>query len=260
MCLIIFAYQKSPQFPLVVAANRDEFFTRPTAQADFWQDEKTNQQILSGRDLQAGGTWLGVTQEGRFAAVTNIRDPSQTECKSRSRGDLTRQFLAGNQTPERYCQALADDYDQFAGYNLLVGDKDSLFYVNNQEEKVWQLEPGVYGLSNGLLNSPWPKITQGRKNLQTLLATPERLTTDNLISLMADRSQAAVNQLPETGISIELERKLSSAFITNPERKYGTLCSTAVILEQSGQMRFSEQNFEATGAKIQGHSYHLTPA
>lgn len=260
MCLIIFAYQKSPLFPLVVAANRDEFFARPTVQADFWQDEKTNQQILSGRDLQAGGTWLGVTRGGRFATVTNIRDPSQTERKPRSRGDLTRQFLAGNQTPEQYCQALADSYDQFAGYNLLVGNRDSLFYVNNQEEIVCQLEPGVYGLSNGLLSSPWPKVTKGRNNLQTLLTTPEQLTTDSLISLMADRSQAADDQLPDTGIDIGLERKLSSAFIKNPERKYGTLCSTAIILEQSGQIRFSEQNFDITGAKTQGHSYHLTPA
>ncbi len=260
MCLVIFAYQKNSQFPLIVAANRDELFARPTAQADFWQDAETGQQILAGRDLQAGGTWLGVTRSGRFAAVTNIRDPSQTERRPRSRGDLTRQFLAGKQSPEQYCKALADNYPQFAGYNLLAGDINSLFYVNNQEEKIQQLDAGIYGLSNGLLNSSWPKVSQGKENLRSLLNSTERLNTDALISMMADRSQASDAELPDTGIGVETERSLSSAFILNPERGYGTLCSTAIILQNSGEMRFSEQNFDRHGNKIQGHSYQLLPA
>ncbi len=260
MCLIIFAYQESPLFPLVVAANRDELFTRPTTQANFWQDEETAQQILAGRDLQAGGTWLGVTRDGRFAAVTNIRDPSQTEPRPRSRGDLTRQFLAGTQSPKQYCGALAGNFDLFAGYNLLVGDTTSLFYVNNQEEKVWELEAGIYGLSNGLLNSSWPKVNQGRENLRTLMKSPEELDTDALITMMGDRTQARDDDLPNTGIDIEIERKLSSAFILNPERQYGTLCSTAIILEKSGELRFSEQNFDSLGNKTEGHFYQLPPA
>tara|TARA_B110000858_G_scaffold157616_1_gene180443 strand:+ start:25244 stop:26026 length:783 start_codon:yes stop_codon:yes gene_type:complete len=260
MCLIIFAYQTDPRFPLVVAANRDEFFTRPTAQATLWTDEDSGQQILSGRDKQAGGTWLGITQGGRFAAVTNIRDPSQAERRPRSRGDLTRQFLGGGDSPQQYCALLAKNYDQFAGYNLLLGDSNSLFYVNNFEKKVWELEPGVYGLSNGLLNSSWPKIDKGKTSLQELMRQPEKLTTDALLAMMGDRSQAEDADLPNTGINIEIERKLSSAFILNPEREYGTLCSTALIVEQSGSTRFSEQNFDTLGNKTQGHAFQLPSA
>lgn len=257
MCLIIFAYQTDPRFPLVVAANRDELFARPTAQAAIWTDEDSGQQLLSGRDKLSGGTWLGITQSGRFAAVTNIRDPSQTERRARSRGDLTRQFLAGKDTPQQYCERLTESYDQFAGYNLLVGDSSSLFYVNNHEEKLWELEPGVYGLSNGLLNSSWPKIDNGKTRLQALMQQPEELTTDALLAIMSDRSQAEDEDLPDTGISIEIERQLSSAFILNPEREYGTLCSTALIVDQSGATRFSEQNFDTLGNRTQGHAFNL---
>jgi len=260
MCLIIFAYQSDPRFPLVVAANRDEIFARPTAQAALWTDEESGQQILSGRDKRAGGTWLGITQSGRFAAVTNIRDPSQTKRRARSRGDLTRQFLASDDSPEQYCKQLATSYDQFAGYNLLVGDSNSLFYVNNHEEKVWELEPGVYGLSNGLLNSSWPKVDKGKTRLQALLLQAEELTIDALLEMMNDRSQAADSDLPDTGIGIEIERKLSSAFILNPEREYGTLCSTALIVDQWGPTRFGEQNFDSLGDKTLGHAFQLPSA
>jgi uncharacterized protein with NRDE domain len=257
MCLIILAYQTDPLLPLVVAANRDELFARPSAQASLWTDEESGKQILSGRDLQAGGTWLGITHSGRFAAVTNIRDPSLTERRPRSRGDLTRLFLVGDDSPEQYCARLAESYDQFAGYNLLVGDGDSLYYVNNQEAQAWRLEPGIFGLSNGLLNSSWPKIDRGREVLTSLMDAPQALHTDALIEMMGDRSQAADADLPDTGIGIEIERKLSSAFILNPQRGYGTLCSTALIFEKSGNKRFSEQNFDHLGNKTQGHFYQL---
>ncbi|PCI77256.1 MAG: hypothetical protein COB20_08585 [SAR86 cluster bacterium] len=257
MCLIIFAYQTDPRFPLVVAANRDELFARPTAQAALWTDEESGQQILSGRDKQARGTWLGITQSGRFAAVTNIRDPSQTERRPRSRGDLTRQFLGGTNSPEQYCAMLAQNYEQFAGYNLLVGDNNSLFYVNNHEEKIWELEAGVYGLSNGLLDSSWPKVDRGKTRLQALMQQPGELTTDALLAMMGDRSQAEDADLPDTGIGIDIERKLSSAFILNPEREYGTLCSTALIVDPSGLTRFSEQNFDSLGNRTQGHAFQL---
>jgi uncharacterized protein with NRDE domain len=154
---------------------------------------------------------------------------------------------------------LAQNYEQFAGYNLIVGDNHSLFYVNNHEEKVWELEPGVHGLSNGLLNSSWPKVDKGKKRLQALMQQPEELTTDGLLAMMADRSQAEDRDLPDTGIGIEIERKLSSAFILNPQREYGTLCSTALIVDQSGPTRFSEQNFDSLGNKSSGHAFQLPP-
>jgi uncharacterized protein with NRDE domain len=260
MCLIIFAYQSDPRFPLVVAANRDEIFVRPTDQSTLWTDGESGQQILSGRDKQAGGTWLGITQSGRFAAVTNIRDPYQTEHRTRSRGNLTREYLTGNDSPQQYCKRLTESYDQFAGYNLLVGDNNSLFYVNNHEEKVWEVEPGVHGLSNGFLNSSWPKVDKGKTRLQVLMQQPERLTTDALLAMMSDRSQAQDADLPDTGVGIEIERKLSSAFILNPTREYGTLCSTALIVDQRGATRFSEQNFDSLGNRSQGHTFQLPPA
>ena len=260
MCLIIFAYQADPRFPLVVAANRDEIFARPTAQATLWADEESGQQILSGRDKQAGGTWLGITQSGRFAAVTNIRDPSQIERRAQTRGDLTRQYLAGDDSPQQYCKRLTQSYGQFAGYNLLVGDTNSLLYVNNHEEKVWEIEPGVHGLSNGLLNSSWPKVDKGKTRLQALMQHPEGLTTDALLAMMGDRSQAQDADLPDTGIGIEIERKLSPAFILNPKREYGTLCSTALIVDQKGPTRFSEQNFDSLGNRLEGHAFQLPPA
>jgi len=259
MCLIIFAYQTDPRFPLVVAANRDELFARPTAQAAFWTDEESGRQILSGRDKKAGGTWFGITATGRFAAVTNIRNPSRTEPRPRSRGDLTRNFLGGDYTPQQYCELLSDSYDQFAGYNLLVGDNDSLYYVNNHEEAVWELEAGIYGLSNGILNSAWPKVDRGRMQMQTLMQEPLQLTTDALLKMMGDRSQAQDEELPETGIGIEIERKLSSAFILNSQAGYGTLCSSALIVDREGPTRFCEQNFNSLGSKTQGHAFQLPP-
>lgn len=257
MCLILFAYRSDPRFPLIVAANRDEFFARPSTQAALWTDEESGRRILSGRDEQAGGTWLGITQDGRFAAVTNIRDPSQTKPRPRSRGELTRQYLAGNDTPQQYCEQLTKSYEQFAGYNLLVGDRHSLYYVNNSEEKVSKLEAGVYGLSNGLLNSSWPKVDKGKASLQMLLQQTGKLTNDTLLAMMNDKSQAEDADLPNTGVSIDMERKLSSAFILNPEREYGTRCSTALIVEQSGTTRFSEQNFDSLGNKTQAHTFQL---
>ena len=257
MCLIIIAYQADPRYPLIVAANRDEFFTRPSMQADFWDDENSTQQVLAGRDLIAGGTWLGINRSGRFAAVTNIRDPSQTEPRPRSRGELTRDFLIGEQTAQQYCDSLRSEFEKFAGYNLLVGDRHSLIYVNNQQEEISKIEPGIHGLSNGLLNSSWPKISRGKQCLEDLLDNEQELRTDELITMMRDRTQASDADLPNTGIPLELERKLSSAFIQNTERSYGTLCSSAVIIDDAGDIRFSEQNYDKSGAKTEVHFYYL---
>ncbi|MCH7814994.1 MAG: NRDE family protein [Proteobacteria bacterium] len=257
MCLIIFSHQAASRYPLVVAANRDEFFTRSTEQAKFWSAQESNQRILAGKDLVAGGTWIGITRTGRFAAVTNIRDPSQLEQKTRSRGELTRNFLAGTQSPQQFCDSLIESFEEFAGYNLLVGDGKSLFYVNNHEEKLWQLESGVYGLSNGLLNSAWPKVELGKQQLQKLLGAEVNLSTDVLIAMMGNRSPATDADLPDTGVPIELERKLSATFIHNPGQQYGTRCSTAIIMEHTGMTRFSEQNYDEFGNNAEHHFYQF---
>lgn len=258
MCLIIFAYRTDPRFPLLVAANRDEFFTRPTAQADFWQTA-TGNPILAGRDLQAGGTWLGVTASGRFAAVTNIRDPAQTEVRARSRGELTTAFLEGGLNAADYCAGLPDGFADYAGYNLLVADGEQLLYVNNIERSTEVLTPGIYGLSNGRLNSDWPKVSKGRRRLTALLARDLPASTDDLLDMMYDDQPAALDELPDTGLPRELEQTLSAPFIRNPERQYGTRCSTAVVLAADGGVRFSEANFDAHARPAGKHFYQLPP-
>jgi uncharacterized protein with NRDE domain len=255
MCLIVFAHQLLPDLPLVLSANRDEFYTRPTAEADFWRED--HPQILAGRDLIANGTWLGITAQGRFAAVTNIRDPSQPELRPRSRGDLTREFLASDMSPAHWCQDLRSRFADFAGFNLLVSDGREMFYANNLLDRIEALEPGLYGLSNGELNSDWPKVNLARERLQKLMAEPDKLTTDALLKLLSDRQRAADSELPRTGVALELERKLSSAFIHNPERLYGTRCSTALMLAADGRHRFSERNFNEQAQAQSCHFFQL---
>lgn len=258
MCLILFAHQAVAEYPLVLAANRDEFFPRPTQHADFWPGQDVSRQILAGKDLQAGGTWLGINREGRFAAVTNIRDPSQPEQKPRSRGELPVQFLQSSASALEYAQSLTETFDEYAGYNLLVADRHSMVYVNNFESLVRELEPGIYGLSNALLNSDWPKVQQGRDRLESLLQHIETLHTDELVAMMGDRQQAKDSELPDTGMPLELERELSSAFIHNTQREYGTRCSTGLIMESNGRMRFNEQNFDADGNPASNHFFDFS--
>lgn len=255
MCLIIFAHRADPAYPLVLAANRDEFFGRATADAQFWQPDRP--QILAGRDLEAGGTWLGITRSGRFAAVTNIRDPSQPERKSRSRGDLTLNFLNSQESAGNYADNLREHFNEFAGFNLLVSDGETLCYVNNFENLVEELKPGVYGLSNGLLNSPWPKVERGRECLMQLIQADSPIPTDSLIEMMGDRQRAEDSDLPDTGIPLPLERQLSSTFISSESREYGTRCSTALLMQAGGLVQFSEQNYDKEGQATTAHYYEF---
>lgn len=257
MCLILFAHKVNKQFPLVVAANRDEFFERPTEQANFWISPATGQRILSGRDLTAGGTWLGISESGRFAAVTNIRDPSVQETKPRSRGALTVDFLQGTMPARDYAQSLHEIQQEFAGFNLLLGDENSLIYINNVEGVEKEVAPGIHGLSNGLLNSDWPKVTQGRAQLQKILEMDSKPDSDRLLEIMRNPTQAEDSQLPDTGLPTQLERELSAAFIHNTERNYGTRCSTAIVVNAQHHCLFSEQNFNSKGQATKSHCYQF---
>jgi uncharacterized protein with NRDE domain len=170
MCLILFAHGAGEDFPLVLAANRDEFYERPTAPAAFWTEAP---HVLAGRDLQAGGSWLGVTRTGRWAALTNYRDPPTSRPGRPSRGMLVSDFLTGSATPEQYLAAVAADAERYDGFNLLVGDPSGVHYFGNRMAdggEPSRLEPGVYGLSNHLLDTPWPKVARGRTRLKALLA------------------------------------------------------------------------------------------
>ncbi len=242
MCLILLAWQAHPDYPLVVAANRDEFFARPTAPATFWNDAP---QVLAGRDLEAGGTWLGFTRFGRFAALTNYRDPASNLPKASSRGLLVSRFLSGTQTSESYLADLQTESARYNGYNLLFGNQDALYYHSNRDTTAQRLEPGVYGLSNHLLDTPWPKVARGKSAMARVNdALPDEAP---LFALLRDDQRAPDDALPRTGISLEWERMLSAAFIQAPG--YGTRSSTVLWVNKSGEAHFTECSFAPDGGE-----------
>jgi uncharacterized protein with NRDE domain len=238
VCLILVAWQAHPDYPLVIAANRDEFYARRTASADFLAEFP---QVLAGRDLEAGGTWLGITREGRFAALTNYRDPANQKPKAPSRGKLVADFLTGDTDIDTYLDSLsAADYN---GFNLLLGNFENknsrLLAFSNVSTDRHELTPGIYGLSNHLLDTPWPKVGAGKTALNDALAALPDETA--LFHLLHDDTIHPDDTLPATGVSLDWERLLSAAFIRSPE--YGTRCSTLVKVGASGTATLDEQTW-----------------
>ena len=241
MCLIVVGWRVHPDYPLLVAANRDEFYARPTARAGRWSDAP---QVIGGRDLEAGGTWLGVTDGGRFAAVTNVREPGAAQGRH-SRGRLTRDFLAGNQDAADYVGRLA--MDDYSGFNLLASDGKALWYCSNRGAAPVALAPGVYGLSNHLLDSPWPKLLTARQRFAAALPdVPER---SSLFEILADDEIVPDDELPATGVPLEWERRLSAIFIHS--ENYGTRASTVVLQAANGAITFEERSFGPYGQPLQ---------
>lgn len=238
MCLIVFAWRPSQAVPLVVAANRDEFHARAALPMSAWEDAP---QLIAGRDLQAGGTWMGITREGRFAALTNIREPNQPPGRH-SRGTLPERFLRAEMPPEEYLAELTSQRADFAGFNLLVGDSQSLWHLNSREGAPRRLPEGVFGLSNASLDTPWPKLLRARSKLAGCLEAPR---PDTLLQVVADRQQAGDHELPDTGVGAEMEKLLSSAFIVG--RDYGTRASTALIRRHDGSLDMLERSFGPEG-------------
>jgi len=242
MCLIFLVHDAHPEYRLILAANRDEFYDRPTAPAGFWPDAPA---VLAGRDLEAGGTWLGIERGLRFAAVTNYRQ-GHREPAARSRGLLVSEYLAGQQGPGLHLARVERDATLYNGFNLLVGDASEVRYFSNREGLARPLSPGVYGLSNHLLDTPWPKVASGKAALRASVGesrAPELVET--LFGLLADRTRAADELLPETGVGPEWERLLSAAFIASPG--YGTRSSTVVLVGRDGRVEFAERSFGAGG-------------
>lgn len=241
MCLIVLAWHPGHALPLLVAANRDEFHARPTAAMAEWPDAPG---LIAGRDLQAGGTWLGIGPEGRFAALTNIRDP-QAEQGSRSRGELPLRFLLGNQGPEAFLNELRREADEYSGFNLLVGDRHALWHFNSHGGKAQALPAGIHGVSNAGLDTPWPKLERAKAALAATLEAPDEQA---LFALLADTTKPDDAALPKTGVSLDLERLLGSVFITSPT--YGTRASTLLFGYGDGRRRIIERSFGAEGIPI----------
>ena len=244
MCLIAFAYRLLPDYPLVLIANRDEFYQRPSQTMSFWEDDPD---ILGGRDLEAGGSWLALHRDGRLAAVTNHRNGKARQTDALSRGHLIRDYLANTESAAEFSSKLRGQMDQYGGFNLLLGDQQGLYYLSNRGGGSQALAPGLYGLSNAHLDSPWPKTEALKQRLARYLEQQPSPDCDDLLPLMWHRETAANHLLPDTGISHTWEKLLSSCFIQSPELGYGTRATTALLQHRDGRISISEQNFSAEG-------------
>ncbi len=235
MCLILFAYEKHPDHRLILAANRDEFYDRPTAALTYWQDHPG---ILAGRDLKSMGTWMGINRTGKFAAITNYREPGRQILDAPSRGHLVSDYLIGDLPPSEYLEQLRQKAHYYNGFNLLVGNTRSLFYYSNRRDGILRLDPGVYGLSNRLLDTRWPKVHLGKSRLSALIESNTDLPRETILSLLQNQKRPPDHQLPDTGVGIEWERTLSPLFISSPN--YGTRCSTLLTIDRRQRVRMTE--------------------
>jgi uncharacterized protein with NRDE domain len=242
MCLLVFAWNVHPRYRLIFAGNRDEFHDRPAASLGWWDDHAA---ILGGRDLQAGGTWLAVSRRGRFGVVTNFRDLQRPEPGAPSRGQLITRYLSGESDSLRFIEQLTPEASRFGGFNLLLADDGTMSYASNRAPEFGrELDPGIYGLSNHLLDTPWPKLTLTRQRFEQLLATDEP-ELDGLFEMLGDRTAVADHLLPDTGVSKEWERLLSSPFIVN--ERYGTRCTTVVRMNYERHVAIEERCFDPEG-------------
>lgn len=242
MCLIAIAYQAHPAWPLVVAANRDEFHARPALPADWWADAP---QVWGGRDQTAGGSWMAVSRQRRFAAVTNVRRMQPPDPRAPSRGSLIQDFMTSSDSAAAYAEQLAGRADRYAGFNLLLYDGDQLYFASNQDACARApVRPGVHCVSNASLDTPWPKAQRLRAAMQGWLTAPDP-DDQALFAALADRAPVPDEQLPDTGVGLEMERLLSPPFICSP--RYGTRASTVLTLAASGALRISERRFDAAG-------------
>lgn len=239
MCLVLFSHTSHEEYPLVVAANRDEFYARPTEPAGFWPE---NKQVLAGKDLLGGGTWMGITRKGKVAFLTNYRDPSDIRKNAPTRGNLVRDYLVREVDAEMYLQEIQERGADYNGFNLVCGEmQGKLFYYSNYAEKVEEISPGIHGLSNALLNTSWPKVEKGKEKMKEML-TSVRIKERVVYDLLYDDVKAPVEKLPDTGVGTALEEVLSPMFIKSPD--YGSRCSTILLVDKNGSVTFSERTYD----------------
>lgn len=233
MCTILFAYKKHPEYPFIFLGNRDEFKNRPSMSAHFWEEHPN---IFGGRDLIACGTWTGITKEGRIAFITNHRQLPLKRDVPKSRGALTSEFLVGEEAPRLFLERIQKEHADYAPFNLVVGNIEELWFYSNIEDEIKQIKPGVHGLSNGFLDTSWYKVEKGKRRLEDQIG--DELKVENLFEILNDDEVPPDDLLPRTGISIELERTLSSIHIDTPE--YGTVFKTIILVDLHGQVSYYE--------------------
>lgn len=250
MCLVTFAWESHPQYRLVLAANRDEFHDRPAQAMHWWVDRPA---LLAGRDLQAGGTWLALHRDGRFATVTNYRDHQRKKAGLESRGKLVTDFAAGTESAATFASAI--DGKRYAGFSLLAFDGDELWYVSNRGDGPAPLEAGIYGLSNASLDTPWSKVVRSRAALANLIDT-DKVNETSLVRMLGDRTAAPVADVDAGELPFELARALTAPFIVTPD--YGTRCTTVITWSHDGEIRVSEHRFEPDGKKSGESSFRVT--
>ncbi|WP_339784312.1 MAG: NRDE family protein [Imperialibacter sp.] len=237
MCLITFAWKHHPNYQLILVANRDEFYERPTAPLGYWND---NPDILGGRDLKEGGTWMGMHRSGRMTAITNHRDLTNIKASAPSRGNLTKDFLAGSQSSPSFYEGVKGQLDLFNGFNLLTLENNELYYFNNIQKELLQVKPGIYGLSNAFLDTPWPKVQKAKRYFEATLKKDHPSATE-MIEWMGDGELAPDEQLPATGVSADWEKQLSAMCIQT--ENYGTCCTTVITIDHGGGVEYTEKTY-----------------
>jgi len=239
MCILFIAVNQHRDYPLIIAANRDEFHRRPTSVSNFWYDHKN---ILAGRDLSAGGTWMGINRAGKVAALTNIRAPREERPNAKTRGELVVNYLHDDICENDYLHQLQQSHLDYNGYNLLFGTLDNLLVYNNFDNTVFKLGNGVYGLSNATLDSPWPKLDAGKAALANYCQGSSDVSYEHLFTLLSNTETATDDILPQTGVPLEWERMLSSIFIKN--NFYGTRSSTILLLNNDNHCYWEERSYD----------------
>jgi len=235
MCLIFLSVNHHPKYKLIVAANRDEFYGRKTAPAHYWEDHPN---IVGGRDLEAQGTWMAMTKTGRIGMVTNYRDLSNINPNAPSRGKLVSDFLLSDAPADEYLKDIHESAAEYNGFNLILGNQEGLSYYSNYQSKIIKLEAGFHGLSNHLLNTPWPKVERG-KHMMIPFLQHQQVRPDLLFEILRDEKIAPDHQLPKTGLELERERALSAMFIKTPN--YGSRCSTVILIDMDDNVNYVER-------------------
>lgn len=253
MCLVFISLNNHPQYKVIVAANRDEFYERKTMPAAFWKDQP---EIVGGRDMQATGTWMAMNTNGKIALVTNYRDPANINPKAPSRGKLVSDFLEGNKNPQQYLQELESKANQYNGFNLLVGHLDEWWYLSNYKTGIQKLEPGIYGLSNRLLDTAWPKVVRGKQKFLSVIEYD--VLPEELFSMLKDEQRAEDQILPDTGVGLERERALSSMFIKT--KGYGTRCSTVLLVDKEDRVQYYERTYNLETFEYSTRGYRFDVA